>query len=57
MITHPSHRLWTEVVRISYHLHWSLDTVLDLEHPVRHQVLDEVQRLVDLSPDRALGVT
>ena len=41
-MTHPSHRLWAEVVRICSELHWSLDTVLDLEHPVRRQVLDHV---------------
>jgi hypothetical protein len=37
--------LWAEVVRIAYHLHWSLDTVLDLEHPVRRRVLLEIEAL------------
>lgn len=41
-MTHPSSLLWFEVVRIAYYLHWSLDTILDLEHPVRRQVLLEV---------------
>jgi hypothetical protein len=41
-VTHPSHRLWAEVVRICSELHWSLDTVLDLEHPVRQEVLRQL---------------
>lgn len=44
-MTHPSERLWAEVVRIAYHLHWSLDSVLDLEHPVRRTVLVEIEAL------------
>ena len=50
-MTHPSSRLWAEVVRIAYHLHWSLDSVLDLEHPVRRRVLLEIEAL--RSTDRA----
>jgi hypothetical protein len=46
-VTHPSQRLWAEVVRVSSHLPWSLDTVLDLEHPVRREVLRQ------LDPDPA----
>ena len=44
-MTHPSSQLWAEVVRIAYHLHWSLDTLLDLEHPTRRRVLREVEAL------------
>lgn len=40
-MTHPSELLWAEVVRIGALLSWSLDTVLDLEHPVRQRVLAE----------------
>jgi hypothetical protein len=42
MTAHPSHRLWTEVVRIAYDLHWSLDAILDLEHRDRQRVLSEL---------------
>jgi hypothetical protein len=42
MVTHPSHVLWAEVVRIARELHWSLDTLLDLEHPVRQRILAEI---------------
>lgn len=45
MLTHPSERLWAEVVLIAYHLHWPLDDVLDLEHPTRRRVLAEIAAL------------
>ncbi len=51
-MTHPSSRLWAEVVRIAYHLHWSLDSVLDLEHAQRRQVLLEIEALRALAPQR-----
>ena len=37
MLTHPSTVLWSEVVRIASLLHWPLDSILDLEHPVRRR--------------------
>jgi len=46
MVTHPPERLWSEVVQIAYHLHWPLDTLLDLEHPARRRVLAELATLV-----------
>jgi hypothetical protein len=30
-----------ETARLAYHLHWSLDTILDLEHRDRRRFLDE----------------
>ncbi len=44
-MTHPSHRIWAEVVRIGFYLHWSMDSVLDLEHPDRRRVLREIEAL------------
>lgn len=41
-MTYPSTRLWAEVVRIAYHLHWPLDDLLDLEHGHRRRVLREL---------------
>lgn len=41
-MTHPSDRLWTEVVRIATATGWSLDAIVDLEHPVRRRVLAEL---------------
>ena len=44
-MTHPSTLIWSEVVRIASLLHWSLDSILDLEHPVRQRVLAEAEGL------------
>ncbi len=35
-------RLWEETAYLAYYLHWSLDEILDLEHPVRNRVIEEV---------------
>jgi hypothetical protein len=33
------------VAYLAYHLHWTLDALLDLEHPDRHRLLASVARL------------
>ena len=35
-------RLWEEIVYIAYHLHWSLDSILDLDHATRARVISEI---------------
>lgn len=37
--------LWSEVGYLAYHLHWDLDTLLDLEHRDRARLIDEVAKL------------
>jgi hypothetical protein len=44
-VTTPADRLFEEVTYIAYHLHWSLDTILDLEHSLRHRFVDEIGRI------------
>ncbi len=34
-----------EVSYLAYHLHWSLDELLDLEHPLRRRFVEEVEKL------------
>ena len=34
-----------ETARLAYHLHWPLDTILDLEHRDRRRFLDGAQDL------------
>jgi hypothetical protein len=42
-MTRPSPpELFAEMARLSYALHWPLDTVLDLEHADRRRFLREV---------------
>lgn len=45
-MTRPSpEQLLDETARLAFHLHWPLNTILDLEHHDRRQFLDEAQRL------------
>ena len=45
-MTRPSsEQLLGETARLAYHLHWSLDTILDLEHADRRRFLDEADAL------------
>ena len=37
--------LLTETARLAYHLHWPLDTILDLEHADRRRFLAEVEAM------------
>jgi hypothetical protein len=37
--------LLSETARIAYHLHWPLDTILDLEHADRRRFLAEAEGL------------
>lgn len=38
-------RLWEEIVYIAYHLHWSFDSILDLDHATRARVITEIGAL------------
>jgi hypothetical protein len=45
-MTRPSPtELLGETARLAYHLHWPLDTILDLEHPDRRRFLREAEAL------------
>ena len=49
-MTRPSaEQLLTETARLAYHLHWPLDTILDLEHRDRRRFLDEAERLAQIA--------
>ena len=38
-------QMLTETAQLAYHLHWPLDTILDLEHPDRRQFLEEADAI------------
>ena len=40
--TYATDRLFEEVAYVAYHFHWSLDEILDLEHPVRRRFVEEI---------------
>jgi len=45
-MTRPSPELLlTETARLAFHLHWPLDTILDMEHRDRRLFLTEADRL------------
>jgi hypothetical protein len=44
-VTATPDRLYEEITYVAYHLHWSLDEILDLEHPVRQRFVEEIGRL------------
>jgi len=45
-MTRPSREaLLSETARLAYHLHWPLDTILDLEHADRRRFLREADTL------------
>jgi hypothetical protein len=41
-VTYAADRLFEEVAYVAYYLHWGLDSILDLEHPVRRRFIDEI---------------
>lgn len=41
-MTYGTDRLYEEVSYVAYHFHWSLDDILDLEHPLRRRFAEEI---------------
>ena len=44
-MTYAADRLYEEVAYVAYHFHWSLDSIVDLEHPVRRRFVEEIGRI------------
>ncbi|WP_169333323.1 DUF6760 family protein [Nocardia testacea] len=51
-MTYGTERLYEEVAYVAYHLHWSLDQLLDLEHADRQRYLRLVRNLASESGRR-----
>ena len=50
-MTRPSpEELLGETARLAYHLHWPLDSILDLEHADRRRFLREADALAVVTP-------
>lgn len=45
MMRYPQKALWDELAYLAYHLHWDLDTLLDLEHSDRARLIRSVADL------------
>jgi len=51
-MTRPSpEELLAETARLAFHLHWPLDTILDLEHPDRRRFLREADTIAGYAVD------
>jgi hypothetical protein len=50
-VTYAPDRVWEEVAYVAYYLHWDLDKILDLEHPVRTRVITEIGKIHSRSED------
>jgi hypothetical protein len=44
-VTYAPDRLYEEVAYVAYHFHWSLEDILDLEHPTRQRFSTEIGRI------------
>ncbi|RAS65539.1 hypothetical protein C8D87_10486 [Lentzea atacamensis] len=44
-MTYAPDRLYSEVAYVAYHFHWSLDSILDLEHTDRLRYVEEIGRI------------
>ncbi|MDP9075624.1 MAG: hypothetical protein M3N98_15935 [Actinomycetota bacterium] len=44
-MTYAADRLYEEVAYVAYNFHWTLDDILDLEHPVRRRFTEEIGRI------------
>jgi hypothetical protein len=45
MTTYTADRLWEEVSYVAYHFHWSMDEIMDLEHPTRLRFVNEIAKI------------
>lgn len=45
VLSYPSDQLYEEVAYLSMHVNWSLDEILNLEHPDRRRWVTEVGQL------------
>ncbi len=44
-MTYAADRIYEEVAYVAYHFHWSLDDILDLEHPQRLRYVREIANI------------
>jgi hypothetical protein len=44
-VTNAADQLYGEVAFVAYHFHWTLDDILDLEHPTRRRFVGAIEQL------------
>ena len=45
MTAYAVDRMFEEIAYVAYHLHWSMDEIIDLEHPLRQRFVEEIGRI------------
>jgi hypothetical protein len=53
MLSYPAEAVWQETAYLAYHLHWSLDDLLGLEHLDRMRMVRAVVNLEQRSRQEA----
>ena len=44
-MTYGIDRLFEEISYVAYYFHWSLEEILDLEHPMRQRFVEEIGKI------------
>ena len=44
-MTYAADRLWEEVAYVAYYFHWPFDKILEMEHPTRQRVIEEIGKI------------
>lgn len=57
MKRYPETALWDEIAFLAYHLHWSFDDLLDLEHRNRTRMVRRITELDKQTGDRSKTTT
>ena len=44
-MTYGTDRIYEEVSYVAYHFHWSMEEILDLDHPTRRRYVEEIAKI------------
>ena len=44
-MTYAADQLFEEVAYVAYYFHWSMDSILDMEHPLRQRFVAEISNI------------
>ena len=55
MLRYPTEAIWQEIAYLAYHLHWSMDDLLDLEHLDRVRMVRAVASLNERAWEEVRG--
>jgi hypothetical protein len=44
-MTYATDQVWEDVAYVAFHLHWSMDGILDLDHALRRRLITLIAQL------------